>query len=113
MSRSRAVTATRFGWSANPHRLASALETIEAAYIIDGHHRVAATLRRGVSPNLPGGRFLAVAFPHDDLAVFPFHRWIDADLEPRGTDRVVTDPSTRGSDGGHPGGGVGASIGRR
>ncbi len=69
----------------DPSRLAAALERIEAAYIIDGHHRVAATLRRGVSPNLPGGRFLAVAFPHDDLAVFPFHRWIDAEMKPSGS----------------------------
>lgn len=46
------------------------------AYIIDGHHRVAATIRRGGDPDKPAGRFLAVAFPHSQLAVYPFHRWV-------------------------------------
>lgn len=65
--------------------LAGALATIEASYIIDGHHRVAATLARGHDPATQGGRFLAVAFPDDDLAVYPFHRWLATDWRP---DRV-------------------------
>ena len=62
--------------------LAQALARIEASYIIDGHHRVAATLERGHDPSTAGGRFLAVAFPDDDLAVFPFHRWVSTDWRP-------------------------------
>lgn len=62
--------------------LAQALARIEASYIIDGHHRVAATLERGHDPSMAGGRFLAVAFPDDDLAVFPFHRWVATDWRP-------------------------------
>ena len=34
--------------------LAGALAVIEASYIIDGHHRVAATLARGPDPGLRG-----------------------------------------------------------
>lgn len=56
--------------------LATALGSIPRAYIIDGHHRVAATIKRGLAASSPGGRFLAVAFPHDQLSVFPFHRWL-------------------------------------
>ena len=56
--------------------LAAALGSITRAYIIDGHHRVAATIGRGLAASSPGGRFLAVAFPHDQLSVFPFHRWL-------------------------------------
>jgi uncharacterized protein (DUF1015 family) len=62
--------------------LADALAEIEASYIIDGHHRVAATLARAHDPATPGGRFLSVAFPDDDLAVYPFHRWLDTDWRP-------------------------------
>jgi uncharacterized protein (DUF1015 family) len=62
--------------------LAEALTAIEATYVIDGHHRVAATLARGHDPATPKGRFLAVAFPDDDLAVFPFHRWLATDWRP-------------------------------
>jgi uncharacterized protein (DUF1015 family) len=62
--------------------LAAALAAIDASYIIDGHHRVAATLARGHDPASPGGRFLAVVFPDSDLAVYPFHRWLATDWRP-------------------------------
>lgn len=71
--------------SAAVSRLAGALAAIESSYIIDGHHRVAATLARGHDPATRGGRFLAVAFPDSDLAVYPFHRWLATDWRP---DRV-------------------------
>ena len=58
-----------------------AFAEVPAAYIIDGHHRVAATVRRGAEPGSPAGRFLAVAFPDDDLVVYPFHRWIDGEYQ--------------------------------
>ena len=53
---------------------------VPAAYIIDGHHRVAATVQRDADLHSPASRFLAVAFPDDDLIVYPFHRWIDGEL---------------------------------
>lgn len=62
--------------------LVAAFSDVPAAYIIDGHHRVAATVQRGADPQTPAGRFLAVAFPDDDLVVYPFHRWIDGELLP-------------------------------
>ena len=60
--------------------LMEAFADVSAAYIIDGHHRVAATVQRDADPHGPGSRFLAVAFPDDDLVVYPFHRWIDGEL---------------------------------
>ena len=75
--------------------LAEALAAIEATYIIDGHHRVSATLARDHDPATPKGRFLAVAFPDDDLAVFPFHRWLASDWRPdRSPDGVGLTPQS-------------------
>jgi uncharacterized protein (DUF1015 family) len=62
--------------------LQSAFAGIDASYIVDGHHRVAATLQRGGDPSTAAGRFLAVVFPHDDLAVHPFHRWLAVEWTP-------------------------------
>ncbi len=47
-----------------------------ALYIADGHHRAAAAARvgEGAGPEEPQGRFLAVAFPHDELRILPYHR---------------------------------------
>lgn len=61
--------------------LIGALAEVPHAYVIDGHHRVAATVQRGMDPKTPGGRFLAVAFPADSLHVYPFHRWVDAPID--------------------------------
>ncbi|MGH8958906.1 MAG: DUF1015 family protein [Acidimicrobiia bacterium] len=82
--------------------LADAMSSIPRAYIIDGHHRVAATVKRGLEQGTPGSRFLAVAFPHDQLAVFPFHRWVKVamtsqtarpeELAPRPGQAVVVTP---------------------
>ena len=60
--------------------LMAAFADVPAAYIIDGHHRVAATVQRDADPRDPASRFLAVAFPDDDLMVYPFHRWIDGEM---------------------------------
>jgi uncharacterized protein (DUF1015 family) len=65
--------------------LVAAFADVGSAYIVDGHHRVAATLQRGSDPATPAGRFLAVAFPDDDLAVYPFHRWLASDWSPAGS----------------------------
>jgi uncharacterized protein (DUF1015 family) len=77
--------------------LMAAFADVPAAYIIDGHHRVAATVQRDADPHSPASRFLAVAFPDDDLMVYPFHRWIDGDLPGPGpaggtAEAVVLDP---------------------
>lgn len=61
--------------------LMESLAEVVNAYIIDGHHRVAATVQRGAAPDTPAGRFLAVAFPADALVVYPFHRWMDAPID--------------------------------
>ncbi|MGH8926303.1 MAG: DUF1015 family protein [Acidimicrobiia bacterium] len=69
-------------WAVDSEReLLDALSSIQRAYIIDGHHRVAATIKRGLPPESRGGRFLAVAFPHDQLSVYPFHRWVGASMQ--------------------------------
>ena len=62
--------------------LMEAFSQVTSAYIIDGHHRVAAAVQRGADPAGPAGRFLAVAFPDDDLVIYPFHRWVDGELAP-------------------------------
>lgn len=61
--------------------LMRALAEVSHSYVIDGHHRVAATVQRGLDPQTPGGRFLAVAFPADSLRVYPFHRWVDTPID--------------------------------
>jgi uncharacterized protein (DUF1015 family) len=58
--------------------LLAAFADLPAAYIIDGHHRVAATVQRAADPSTPAGRFLAAVFPDDDLKVYPIHRWLAA-----------------------------------
>ncbi len=61
----------------------AAFSEVEAAYIIDGHHRVAAARRLvdllGVDASHRAGRILAVAFPDHALHVYSYHRWVDAD----------------------------------
>jgi uncharacterized protein (DUF1015 family) len=57
--------------------LSAMFDEVERSYITDGHHRTAAAERHS---GVDGGAFLAVAFPDDDVHVFPYHRWIDADL---------------------------------
>lgn len=87
--------------------LMAAFADVSAAYIIDGHHRVAATVQRDADPHDPASRFLAVAFPDDDLMVYPFHRWIDGELTRPG-------PPTQeaGEAGGDPGPGQAVVVTR-
>jgi uncharacterized protein (DUF1015 family) len=57
---------------------------IPSLYIADGHHRAAsaararAELRAGLAPDAPieADRFLAVAFPADQMQVLPYHRLV-------------------------------------
>ncbi len=85
----------------------AAFDEVPAAYIIDGHHRVAATVQRGGEPDSPAGRFLAVAFPDDDLIVYPFHRWVDGELL-----RPGPPPEERGPTGLEPGPGEAVVVTR-
>jgi uncharacterized protein (DUF1015 family) len=68
------------------HELVSAFRELGALYIADGHHRAASAARaraamreRGAAGSPLGdgadrSTFLAVAFPHDQMQVLPYHR---------------------------------------
>ncbi|QQR75463.1 MAG: DUF1015 domain-containing protein [Holophagales bacterium] len=66
------------------HRLVAGFDRLPCLYIADGHHRAASAARtraklrdEGASVDAPVGdwnRFLAVAFPHDQMQVLPYHR---------------------------------------
>jgi uncharacterized protein (DUF1015 family) len=56
--------------------LADAFAAVEVAYIIDGHHRVAAAARFD-----PAGRFLAGLIPDDQLHLLPYHRVVAGPFE--------------------------------
>jgi uncharacterized protein (DUF1015 family) len=64
-------------------RLGSAFAAVETLYIADGHHRAASACRvrqklREGNPQHTGAesynRFLAVAFPHDEMRILGYHR---------------------------------------
>ena len=60
-------------------RLSEAFLAVPALYIADGHHRSAAAsrvhaLRQGRGQRGAHGRFLAVAFPHDQLRILDYNR---------------------------------------
>ena len=62
---------------------------IDALYIADGHHRAAAASRVGKDAPLdhPRGRFLAVAFPHNQLQVLAYNRVVQ-DLNGHTVDEI-------------------------
>ncbi len=63
--------------------LMAAFDSVDATYIIDGHHRIAAARRLaealGVDDSHRAGRLLAVAFPDHDLRVYPYDRWLGSE----------------------------------
>ena len=67
--------------------LVECFEPLRALYIADGHHRAAAAARARRQVRAAGAgpgewdRFLAVAFPHDELQVLPYNRVV-RDLGP-------------------------------
>ncbi len=68
-------------WAADPAdhaAIVSGFEALPALYIADGHHRAAsaARARRALAGRGPGehDRVLAVAFPDDQMQIFPYHR---------------------------------------
>ena len=66
---------------------------VPKAYIVDGHHRAAASLRHaarcGVDDAHPAGRMLVAAFPTDQLRIDPFHRWVDAEIPAERLEQAV------------------------
>jgi uncharacterized protein (DUF1015 family) len=60
--------------------LAAALNTLDALYIADGHHRSAAAARvaaqRRGAPGASHEFFLAVAFPHDEMRILDYNRLV-------------------------------------
>jgi len=80
-------------WAAPADAVAGLLRefaTVPRAYIVDGHHRAAASARHaarwGADHAHPAGRMLVVAFPTDELRIHPYHRWVDA---PVSTDQIT------------------------
>ena len=59
-------------------RIESAFEAIDALYVADGHHRSAAAVRIAEAhPNNElAQRFLVVIFPHDQLYVMDYNRFV-------------------------------------
>lgn len=52
-----------------------AFHAVPRLYIADGHHRSAAASRvHALRQSEASSRFLAVAFPHDQLQILPYHR---------------------------------------
>ncbi len=76
------------GWKVDDPReveeIAELFREIPALYIADGHHRSAAATRvaekwrteKGVSSDHPSQFFLAAVFPHHQLKILPYNRYI-------------------------------------
>jgi len=67
-----------------PDALVGAFAAVEPLYVADGHHRSAARLQRRrerreagtLGPDDPAHRFLAVAFPTDQVQILPYNRLV-------------------------------------
>ena len=61
-------------------KLRNAFEAIDVLYIADGHHRAASSVRAAqelhAAENDEAGRFMAVAFPANDLSLLGYHRFV-------------------------------------
>lgn len=61
-------------------RLREAFRAVPALYIADGHHRAASSCRVASALNADdtaeAGRFMAAAFPADDLSLLGYHRYV-------------------------------------
>jgi uncharacterized protein (DUF1015 family) len=111
-------------WRANEAEgaaLVGAFAAIPLAYIADGHHRAASAMRarealrtgsQGDRSNESDG-FLAVAFPHDQTRILPYHRYVTdlagatpADFLASLESRVTLEPASMPADVGAPAAGV-------
>jgi uncharacterized protein (DUF1015 family) len=67
---------------ADARGVVEAFDAIPVLYIADGHHRAASAMRArqvladraGATPATEAGRFLAVAFPSNQVQILPYHR---------------------------------------
>jgi uncharacterized protein (DUF1015 family) len=65
--------------------LRDAFEAVDVAYIIDGHHRVAAAARTG-----PASAFLAGLIPDTQLRLLPYHRVVAGPIEAPAEELLAT-----------------------
>lgn len=88
---------------ADPDAWVAALHDIPVAYIADGHHRAAASVRTGFemrvkdpapSADASYNWFLAVLFPDEQLQVLPYHRLV-ADLNGLTPEAFLAEVKTR------------------
>ena len=87
-------------------RLLGEFAKIPKAYIVDGHHRAAASVRHatrwGADHTHPAGRMLVAAFPTDQLCIKPYHRWVAEEITGErlqrklGAVRTAVRPATMG-----------------
>jgi uncharacterized protein (DUF1015 family) len=63
-------------WRVSGTGLVEAFRTLPALYIADGHHRAASAARaqKALPKSAEAARFLAVAFPHTQVQILPYHR---------------------------------------
>jgi uncharacterized protein (DUF1015 family) len=65
---------------ADCHALVTAFAALDALYIADGHHRAASAARARQAlaasgdPGVEAGRFVAVAFPDEEMQILPYNR---------------------------------------
>lgn len=71
-----------------------ALAEVPSLYIADGHHRAAAAARVAESVDSPeASRFLCVLFPHDELRILAYNRYVG--LEPAEVSKAVVEIERR------------------
>jgi uncharacterized protein (DUF1015 family) len=83
---------------ADADALAGEFAAIPAMYIADGHHRAASAARaraelRGQSNAEESSRFIAVAFPDDQVQILPYHRTVK-DLAGRSPEQFLDELRT-------------------
>ena len=116
-STSRPTTASGHAiWRTDPAEcltLVEAFAGVPFMYIADGHHRAASAMRarQAASRGFSGRRFepsptrfLAVAFPHDQTRILPYHRLRDGPgrCHARGLRRLARDAGRAGTHGALP-----------
>lgn len=82
----------------NPEAWEKALDAAGDFYIADGHHRAASAERTATKleagPEEEASRFLAVAFPTDQVAILPYHRVL-SELNGHGAEAVLEQAKKR------------------
>jgi uncharacterized protein (DUF1015 family) len=77
-------------WRVTGPELGEAFKSIPALYVADGHHRAASAARawKALPQSVEAARFLAVAFPHTQVQILPYHRVVK-DLAGRTPDEFL------------------------